>query len=297
VFSAVAPRFAAAAHTLRRVVALTGVTPQIACVVLRAARLAGPRFQFETVEPFTTQLDVTLLHFAVSASSVAAAAVLLSAGADPMAAHAGQPSPLQAAAAEVLELCGVADALEHDDPWRLDSGIHPASDSAEVKLVEEMSIKLPVFLLLQGAAQRRYGNAAVAAALPDVPALAELHTLRHDPFSVHELRRGCRCGARMTFPELMRGVLYSSVRAKLYEMESYMWHGHAGVALWRGRVSIACSLLLPLTLLASVVAVPAWLAFVLLRAVLLRMPLLALQLVLAFASTRRFLLWLRRTTR
>jgi hypothetical protein len=204
----------------------------------------------------------TLLHAAVGAANASTAAVLLRAGADPLAAprdgacgEAAQPCALHAAAAELSELVSLCGALGRDATDT--PGFHA--------LLPAVSARLVLFLLLRSAALERHGGAATACALPLPPrALAALDDDSALPFplSVLAVFRVHWGGAPVSVVALARASPW--VRATTREALAYVRSGDAHAA---GRVTRA-ALLTSAALTALTAAVMAAVLWAFLRVLL-----------------------------
>jgi hypothetical protein len=171
------------------------------------------------------------LHLAVSTSSAAASALLLRAGADPLATAApGLPSPLAAAAAEVRELCQLAELTAYPNG--------PSCDVAvELEFFRAMCSSLAVFMLLRRAAERRHGAAAVAAALPALPEVPQPPCL---PLGFSYLAAMMRYDRRAALM-LKTTARVNSADAAVREAEAYIEHGDAAAAARRRSIRWTCS--------------------------------------------------------
>jgi hypothetical protein len=202
----------------------------------------------------------TLLHHAVSGGNVGAAAVLLRAGADPLAGHPSRISALHAAAAALLELQRAADAVpENRTVGKLVSC-----------LVRPIARRLSVFRLLRAEAVRRHGVAAVQAALESalagaasaLPSEHQCKLLTLCPFIVNVLLSALAhpvlSASAVTRNNACANAPYT---AQLHEARAYVSHGDARAAARRRTLVFWGNWAPAWLLIAAAAAAALWLAW------------------------------------
>jgi hypothetical protein len=190
----------------------------------------------------------TLLHKAAAAGNVSACAVLLRAGADPLARTVDErggehPCALQVSAANAAALCSYAEEV--------DLGLN----STTYTVLRPVALTfLASFWLLLRAAERRHGAAAAARALrgPLENALAA---------HAHAVERAAaeRVAPRLALPRV--AGLRKEAHARVREAEAYMRHGDVRAAGRGFLLRFVAPNLLRLGLLLAMAAGAAWLAW------------------------------------
>jgi hypothetical protein len=177
----------------------------------------------------------TLLHAAVSAANACTAAVLLRAGADPLASPrddkgVAQPCALAAAAAELNELILLCAALSR----------HATDNPGLQALLPAVSAHMVLYALLRSVALERHGADATTAALPPPRVLAALEDDSAQPFPLSVLAVLCG-GAPVSVAALARKSPWTREATK--EAEEYVRTGAAAAAARRRQAVSRASLL------------------------------------------------------